>query len=155
MSNKTLPPLNWLRAFEAAARHMSFTDAAEELFFTQAAISKQIKNLESRLGQELFVRLPNGLQLTPVGAAYLPAVRQAIDSLELATRETFGTDQRHPLTTLCWCQCVQARSNQFAISINSYSRLCDIGFLRLEKIFQEKTLNLVTVKKSTIYRLVY
>ena len=51
-----LPPLNWLRAFEASARHLSFTDAAAELNLTQAAISKQVKSLELHLRQQLFIR---------------------------------------------------------------------------------------------------
>lgn len=53
---RRLPPLNALRAFEAAARHLSFTRAADELFVTQAAISHQVKSLEAWLGQPLFLR---------------------------------------------------------------------------------------------------
>ena len=61
---RTLPPLNGLRAFEAAARHMSFTDAAEELSVTQAAISHQVRGLEQRLGLKLFVRRNRSLLLS-------------------------------------------------------------------------------------------
>ena len=64
-----LPPLNALRAFEAAARHMSFTKAAEELFVTQAAVSHQIRSLEDWLGLRLFRRLNRRLLLTDDGQA--------------------------------------------------------------------------------------
>jgi LysR family glycine cleavage system transcriptional activator len=87
---KKLPPLNWLRAFESSARHLSFTLAASELNLTQAAISKQIKNLEFSLGVNLFVRLPRSLVLSEDGAAYLPAVKESIDRLASATNELFG-----------------------------------------------------------------
>lgn len=67
-------PLNALRAFEASARHLSFTRAAEELHVTQTAISQHVKNLEDRLGVTLFRRLPRGLALTDEGLALLPAL---------------------------------------------------------------------------------
>lgn len=76
-----LPPLNTLRAFEAAARHMSFTKAAEELFVTQAAVSHQIKTLEDALGVKLFKRLNRALLLTEEGQTFIPSVRQALDLL--------------------------------------------------------------------------
>ena len=66
-------PLNALRAFEASARHLSFTKAGLELRVSQAAISHQIKALEARLGASLFRRLPRGLALTDEGAALVPA----------------------------------------------------------------------------------
>lgn len=87
---KKLPPLNWLRAFESSARHLSFTLAANELNLTQAAVSKQIKNLEFSLGVNLFVRRPRSLELSEDGAAYLPAVKESIDRLASATNELFG-----------------------------------------------------------------
>lgn len=87
---KRLPPLNWLRSFEAAARHLSFTQAANELHLTQAAISQQIKGLESQLGTPLFRRLPRGLALSDAGLAYLPAIHEAIERLSAATDEIFG-----------------------------------------------------------------
>ncbi|QEA37719.1 transcriptional regulator GcvA [Pistricoccus aurantiacus] len=87
---KRLPPLNWLRSFEAAARHLSFTRAASELHLTQAAISQQIKGLESQLGTPLFKRLPRGLALSDAGLAYLPAIHEAIERLSAATDDIFG-----------------------------------------------------------------
>jgi LysR family transcriptional regulator, glycine cleavage system transcriptional activator len=82
-----LPPLAALRAFEAAARHLSFTRAADELHVTQTAISHQIRGLEERLGVRLFRRLPRGLVLTDEAQRYLPAVRDAFARLEAATAE--------------------------------------------------------------------
>lgn len=83
---RRLPPLNALRAFEAAARHLSFTQAARELNVTQAAISHQIRALEERLGQPLFRRLNRGLALTEAGRSYLPALSDAFDLMDAATR---------------------------------------------------------------------
>jgi LysR family transcriptional regulator, glycine cleavage system transcriptional activator len=81
-----LPPLNALRTFEAAARHLSFTKAAEELFVTQAAVSHQIRTLEDHLGARLFRRMNRGLLLTDEGQALLPAVREAFDRLLAGVR---------------------------------------------------------------------
>jgi len=95
---KKLPPLNWIRAFEASARHLSFTHAANELNLTQAAISQQVKGLETQLGTPLFKRLPRGLELTDAGAAYLPAVHESIERLSVATEEVFGQGRTQLLT---------------------------------------------------------
>lgn len=81
---RPLPPLNALRAFEAAARHLSFTRAAEELNVTQAAVSHQVKALEERVGVKLFRRLTRGLLLTEDGHALLPDLREAFDRLAQA-----------------------------------------------------------------------
>ena len=81
-----LPPLNALRTFEAAARHLSFTKAADELFVTQAAISHQIRALEEHLGAPLFRRMNRSLMLTDEGQALLPAVREAFDRLSAGVR---------------------------------------------------------------------
>ncbi len=93
---RRLPPLNALRAFEAAGRHLSFTQAAKELHVTQAAISHQVKALEERLGVELFHRRNRALFLSEAGQAYLPPVRESFDRLAAATerllkRDTVGT----------------------------------------------------------------
>jgi LysR family transcriptional regulator of beta-lactamase len=80
-------PLNALRAFEAAARHLSFTKAAIELCVTPTALSHQVKALEQRLGVPLFRRLPRGLALTDEGQALLPVLRDSFDRMaELITR---------------------------------------------------------------------
>ncbi len=74
-------PLNALRAFEASARHYSFTRAAIELCVTQAAVSHQVKLLEERLKVTLFKRLPRGLMITEEGEALLPVVRESFDRM--------------------------------------------------------------------------
>src|SRR5215472_1489514 len=81
-----LPSLNGLRAFEAAARLLSFTRAASELNVTQTAISHQIRRLEEQLGLKLFVRRNRTLALTREAESYLPAVRAAFEDLRRATQ---------------------------------------------------------------------
>src|ERR1700730_649450 len=81
-----LPSLNGLRAFEAAARHLSFTRAAAELNVTQTAVSHQIRRLEEQLGLRLFVRRNRALELTREAREYLPAVRAAFQDLRVATQ---------------------------------------------------------------------
>ena len=80
-----LPNLNALRAFMAAGRTLSFTQAAQDLNVTQAAVSHQIKTLEEQLGFRLFRRVHRGLRLTDAGQAYLPEVTQAFERLAAAT----------------------------------------------------------------------
>lgn len=82
-----LPPLKALRAFEAAARHLSFKVAADEIGVTSGAVSQQVRKLERSLGVDLFRRLPHGLLLTPEGAAYLPKITKVFDDLTAATEE--------------------------------------------------------------------
>lgn len=79
-----LPPLNALRVFEAAARHLSFKEAANELSITQAAVSHQVKSLEVYLGVELFRRAGRGVQLTEAARAALPRLRDGFDALAAA-----------------------------------------------------------------------
>ncbi|MEM8655321.1 MAG: LysR family transcriptional regulator [Pseudomonadota bacterium] len=81
---KTLPPLGWLRSFEAAARHLNFTAAAEELGLTQSAISQQVKSLETRLAAPLFTRHARGLALTDAGRRLLPEVEAPLQALSTA-----------------------------------------------------------------------
>jgi LysR family transcriptional regulator, glycine cleavage system transcriptional activator len=81
----TLPSLSGLRAFEAAARHLSFTRAADELNVTQTAVSHLIRRLEEQLGVQLFVRRNRALELTREASSYLPAVRGAFEDLRRAT----------------------------------------------------------------------
>src|SRR4030088_396644 len=93
-----LPSLNGLRAFEAAARHLSFTVAASELNVTQTAISHQIRRLEQELGIRLFVRQNRALALTPEARDCLPGVRAAFNDLRLATDRVLRKDNDHVLT---------------------------------------------------------
>ncbi|MEA3073670.1 MAG: LysR family transcriptional regulator, glycine cleavage system transcriptional activator [Alphaproteobacteria bacterium] len=83
--SRSLPQLNALRSFEAAARHQSFTRAADELCVTQGAISHQVKALEAELGLKLFNRERQGLAITGAGHDYLAVVRDAFDRIALGT----------------------------------------------------------------------
>ncbi|RTL49116.1 MAG: LysR family transcriptional regulator [Rhodocyclaceae bacterium] len=94
---RQLPPLEPLKGFEAAARHLSFTRAAEELCLTQSAISRQIQALEAHLGVALFVRLPRRLQLTEEGETLLRTLRVVFGQLE-AVAESMSPDRRRPVT---------------------------------------------------------
>lgn len=89
---RRLPPLTALRTFEAAARHLSFTRAAEELAVTQAAVSHQMRALEQWVGVPLFRRLHRSLQLTAPGQDYFLAVQAAFDALEQATARVSQAD---------------------------------------------------------------
>ena len=91
-----LPPLAAIRAFEAAARHMSFTRAAAELGMTQAAVSYQIKLLEERLGAPLFLRKARSIELTEAGERLAPRTSEAFDLL----REAYGRFVEGEQTTL-------------------------------------------------------
>lgn len=96
--SRRLPPLNALRAFEAAARLLSFTKAADELHVTQAAVSHQIKGLEEWLGVPLFRRVNRGLVLTDAGQTYLPPLREALDLMASATERVIRKDATGTLT---------------------------------------------------------
>ena len=85
-----LPPLNTLRLFEAAGRHLNFKKAAEELRVTPSAVSHGIQSLEEWLGVQLFFRNSRGLALTEAGAAYLPCVREALTTLALGSEKVPG-----------------------------------------------------------------
>ena len=95
---RRLPPLKAVRTFEAAARHLSFTRAADELHVTQAAVSHQIKALEEWLGVTLFRRQTRGVLLTDAGQAYLPALTGALDAIDRATRDLLRSGQAGILT---------------------------------------------------------
>jgi DNA-binding transcriptional LysR family regulator len=83
--SRNLPPLNALRAFEAAGRHQSFSRAADELGVSHSSISRHVRGLEDRLGVQLFRDLPRGLALSDDGAAYLAQVSPALDAIAVAT----------------------------------------------------------------------
>jgi len=92
------PPLNALRTFEVAARHLSFTLAAEELNITQAAVSQQIRQLEDILGVRLFKRLNRSLLLTDAGQEYAMPIRHAIQTIQDATHKLSGYQDSGILT---------------------------------------------------------
>jgi LysR family transcriptional regulator, glycine cleavage system transcriptional activator len=95
---KNIPPLNALRAFEAASRLGGFVRAAEELHVTPAAVSHQIKQLEHWLGMELFIRSARGVALTTSGLEYASRIRDAFDKLLLTTRAVRANQSRSMVT---------------------------------------------------------
>ncbi len=95
---RRLPPLNSLRAFEAAARHLSFTKASQELFVTQAAVSHQVKSLEDWLGRQLFQRKNRAVFLTEDGQRYLRDITDAFDLLADATQRLLASGDGGVLT---------------------------------------------------------
>jgi LysR family glycine cleavage system transcriptional activator len=134
---KPLPPIASLRAFEAAARHMNFTRAAEELAITQAAVSYQIRLLEQRLGASLFVREQRRLLLTETGAELAAPLRDAFDRLRatfdsfhkeaqgilsLSVSETFAANWLVPLLGS-----FQMENPSIAVRLESSNRLVDFG----------------------------
>ncbi|MBM4069637.1 MAG: transcriptional regulator GcvA [Planctomycetes bacterium] len=103
ISRRRLPPLNAMRAFESAARHESFKEAAAELKVSQSAISHQVKGLEAALGVELFVRKARAVELTRAGKIYYVVLRDAFE------RISEGTDL------------IRARGSAGAITLQAYS----------------------------------
>jgi LysR family glycine cleavage system transcriptional activator len=93
-----LPPLTALRAFDAAARHMSFAKAADELHVTPAALSYQIKSLEAHLGQPVFRRLNRAVELTEAGRALAPGAAEGFDALAVAWRAARRLGEKQTLT---------------------------------------------------------
>ena len=107
MPESRLPPLNALRAFEAAARHGGFIGASEELHVTRGAISRQVKVLEEHLGLELFVRQPQGVRLTAAGQRLLPILTKAFGDIRRETAQlTREANEVHvicpPATSIRW-----------------------------------------------------
>ncbi|MBE8597524.1 transcriptional regulator GcvA [Xenorhabdus sp. BG5] len=96
--SKRLPPLNALRVFDAAARHLSFTKAAEELFVTQAAVSHQMKSLEDFLGLKLFRRRNRSLLLTEEGQSYYLDIKEIFTAINDATRKLQARSAKGALT---------------------------------------------------------
>ena len=138
MARRKLPPLNALKAFEAAGRHLSFTNAADELAVTQAAVSHQIRSLEDWLGCKLFRRLNRAIELTEQGDAYLPAVTTALDGLVLATRRVLEREGPAVLTVSVlpsfaakWLVprlgAIYSAHSEIEIRITASERLVDFG----------------------------
>jgi len=95
--SRSLPSPVSLRAFEAAARHLSFTRAAQELFVTQSAVSHQVRHLEDELGLRLFLRLTRQLRLTDAGETLLAVLRDSFDRIEDSIKEIKAGTSAHPL----------------------------------------------------------
>lgn len=132
-----LPPLSAIRAFEAAARHGSFTKAAEELGMTQAAVSYQVKLLEDRVGTPLFLRQPRRVVLSDAGKRLAPAVAEAFQRLNAAFANLRETDESvlsvTAINTFCTNWLVprlgtfQVAHPNIAVRLDASSRLVDFG----------------------------
>ena len=94
---ESIPSLNWLRVFEAAARMENFARAAELLDMSTSAVSQQIKALESHFGEQLFERGARNVALTDAGHTFLPAVRQALRTIDESATSLFGEQKEHTL----------------------------------------------------------
>lgn len=95
------PPLPWLRAFAAAAQSGNFSSAADDLGLTPAAVSNHVRALEEHLGYPLFSREKRPMELTEMGALYLPWVVKAFETLRLGTRDVFGARDARPVRIRC------------------------------------------------------
>ena len=135
-----LPPLNALRVFEAAARHLSFKEAAAELHITQEAVSHQVKSLEEYLGVQLFRRSARGVQLTDAARACLPKLREGFDALAAAVeviRERGGESElvitAPPVFTARWLMPRLAefskREPKIELRVFASSKMVDAGAL--------------------------
>src|SRR3984957_3713144 len=87
---RRLPPLNALPSFEAAARRLSFSRAADELRVTHGAVSRAVRNLEDHLGVQLMVRATRSVRLTPIGASFAVEIRDVLERLAAATTAATG-----------------------------------------------------------------
>lgn len=148
-----IPSLNWLRVFEAAARSESFARAAAQLNMSAAAVSQQVKALESRLGTPLFHRHAHAVTLTEAGRAYLPSVQQSLLMLETATTGLFGETREQRLyvqSVLLFAHGVlaqavprfQAAHPQINLSLNTGNQIADFAnqFSDLQIVFGNPTL---------------
>jgi len=135
-----LPPLNALRVFEAAARHLSFKEAAAELHITQAAVSHQVKSLEEYLDVELFRRAGRGVQLTEAARACLPKLREGFDAFAAAVEmirergaETELVITAPPVFTARWLMPRLAdfskREPKIEVRVVASSKMVDAGAL--------------------------
>lgn len=98
---KPPPPLNYIRSFECSARHLSFTAAADELGYTQAAISQHVRALEQYVGRRLFTRYPRSLKLTEMGEAFLLTLRPALDQIDHATEAIVAKARNRTVAISC------------------------------------------------------
>jgi LysR family transcriptional regulator, glycine cleavage system transcriptional activator len=107
MARRRLPPMGALPSFEAAARHLSFSKAAQELCVTHGAVSHAVRNLEDQLGVQLMIRATRSVRLTPIGAAFASEVRDALDRLASAT--SIATGERSGIVSVSTIDSFAAR----------------------------------------------
>lgn len=101
ITDKPPAPLTYIRSFECSARHLSFTKAAAELGYTQAGVSNQVRALEKYLGRMLFVRHARSLELTEIGEAFLPMLKESLDHIDFATNTVLSTSRRRSVAVSC------------------------------------------------------
>lgn len=94
-------PLAYIRSFECSARHLSFTRAADELGYTQAGVSKHVRSLEQYLGRQLFIRHSRSLELTEIGEAFLPMLKESLDHIDFATQTVLSTARTRSVSVSC------------------------------------------------------
>lgn len=124
------PRLNYLRAFDAAARHLSFSLAGAELNLTQAAISQQIRQLEKAMGAALFIRFNRGLKLSGPGMAYSLVVREVLDRLDIVTDQIFpDTD-----TTTISVRCTPSMAKWLAPRLSAFCQIHPETSVRIRTI---------------------
>lgn len=116
---KTPPPLSYIRSFECSARHLSFTEAADELGYTQAAISNHVRALENYLGRQLFIRYPRSLKLTEIGEAFLPMLREALKQIDFATEAVLASARNRTVVISCPTSLAE---NWLSKAISAFSR---------------------------------
>jgi DNA-binding transcriptional LysR family regulator len=134
---KPPPPLNYIRSFECSARHLSFTDAANELGYTQSAISNHVRALEQYLGRQLFIRYPRSLKLTEMGEAFLPTLRQALNQIDFATESVLAAVRNKTVVISCPTSLAE---NWLARCIANFSKQYpDIEILLHGTIWEEQT----------------
>lgn len=134
---KPPPPLHYIRSFESSARHLSFTDAANELGYTQAAISNHVRALEQYLGRQLFIRYPRSLKLTEMGEAFLPTLRQGLNQIDFATESILAAVRNRTVVISCPTSLAE---NWLAKCIAGFSRQNpDIEILLHGTIWEERT----------------
>jgi len=131
------PPLNYIRSFECSARHLSFTEAANELGYTQAAISNHVRALEQYLGRQLFIRYPRSLKLTEMGEAFLPTLRQALTQIDFATEAVLAAARNKTVVISCPTSLAE---NWLARCIAGFSRKHpDVEILLHATIWEDST----------------
>lgn len=112
-------PLNYVRSFECAARHLSFTAAAKELGYTQAAVSTHVRALEHYIGRQLFIRYPRSLKLTEMGEAFLPMLRDALKQIDFATEAVLASGRNRTVVISCPTSLAE---NWLSKAVSSFSR---------------------------------
>ena len=122
-----LPPLACLQAFEASARHLSFTRAGQELHLSPSAVSRQIAQLEDYLGRRLFAREHNALRLTPAGETYAVDVRRMLEMCISSTAQLMARTVKSRLTVSCTAGLFEGAGRSSAAGTDGDSRVLIAG----------------------------